>query len=166
MTREQLLSLWQPSLAALERAFAVLPDEPDNIDTPLWSGTFETPQGEKQEQALTLRQLLAHLVVSAYEVPLGLSGFGQMSQVGQLQPVLRQKSVPELRAELADRVARMIEFLNGLDEAELNVTRELHGGTRNVGEALGRAALHLVHHKGQLSIYVRLAGGRPGMFLG
>ena len=165
MTRVELLGLWEPLLASLQAVFAAIPDDPANLREPLWQGTFETADGPKEETAMTLGELMAHLVVSSYEVPLVLAGKASFDDVRAAGGPLAEASVPELRAALAERVPKTLALMSDGDDADLAEVRQLPFGPLAVGDAYVRGALHLVHHKGQLSVLARLAGARPGRFI-
>ncbi|MBI5831542.1 MAG: DinB family protein [Armatimonadetes bacterium] len=165
MTRDDLLGVWEPLLANLENLFKVIPDEPANLREPLWQGTFETADGPKDEAAMPMGQLMAHLVVACHEVPLVLCGQGSFDQVREVSTALATATVPELRAALAERVPKTIALLQAADDADLAVERDLPLGRLTGGQAWGRAALHVMHHKGQLSVLARIAGVRPGRFI-
>ena len=165
MTRGELLGLWEPLLNSLQAVFEAIPDTPPNLGEPLWQGTFETPEGPKDEAAMPLGQLMAHLVVSSYEVPMVLGGKATFDDVRAAGEQLAGASVPELRAALAERVPKALALIGEGDDAELAEVRQLPFGPLTVGDAYMRGALHLVHHKGQLSVLARLAGARPGRFI-
>lgn len=165
MTRDEVVGVWQPLLTSLENLFAAIPDEPANLREPLWSGTFETADGPKEETAQTLAELMVHLVVSSYEVPMVLGGHGGFDQVREVSGALADATVPELRAALAERVPKTLALLAAGEDDDLAVERDLPLGRLTLGQAYLRGALHLTHHKGQLSVLARLAGARPGRFV-
>lgn len=165
MTGAELVPLWESVLKSLEVHVGRIPDDVADLDKSLWQGTFTTPDGPRDESGLSLRALLAHLVIASYEVPNAMvsgTGFGPVKAAGEQLSTLPPSG---LHAALVERIPQTLALVGGLDEAALAQPRQLPFGELKVGDALQRALLHLVHHKGQLAQHMRQVGVRPTAFL-
>jgi uncharacterized damage-inducible protein DinB len=165
MTGADLCQLFRPLLDSLDKYFALVPDDLAGLDQPCWQGEFQTPDGAKAEAALTLRQLMVHLLVASYEVPRVMAGASTFDEVRAVAGQLAGQAPSALRAGLAERRDKTLALLADLDESALAATRQLPFGQLTGTEALLRAALHIAHHKGQMSVVLRHCGIRPGAFL-
>lgn len=65
-----------------------------------------------------------------------------------------------LVADFEKETARVISSLDKLPEADFNKTVEFAGRKMEADEFIVGMLLDQVHHRGQLSVYIRLAGGK------
>jgi uncharacterized damage-inducible protein DinB len=165
MTNADLQGMWTPVLDSLGAYLERIPDDVDGLDQPLWTGCFEAPDGAKDETCMTPRQLMVHCLVASWEVPYALATGEGFGAVKAASAELADAAPSALRAALAQRQQKMADFLAGLDQAALDAPRQSPLGEMSGAQALGRALLHLMHHKGQLSVFMRFLGVRPGRFL-
>ncbi|MBI2301312.1 MAG: DinB family protein [Armatimonadetes bacterium] len=165
MTADDLVALWKPVLANLLAKCDLVGDDFPGLDEPGWQGTFQGPEGAVEEAMQTPRQLLAHLIVASYEVPKAFIGQEGFEGVREVSLSLREATPSALKSALAARVERTAELLGGLSEAQLGEERETPFGRVNLAQMLSLGAFHVMHHKAQLMLYLRLRGIRPGRFL-
>ena len=161
MTSADLLALYQPLLNGTLGYFRKVSDDTPHLDDALWSGTFDTPDGPKEETAQSLRQVMAHCVIGTYEVPRAMVD-GTFERVPAAAAALAGLAPSDLTAKLEAATAEVLALIGGLDEAALAESRTTPLGTTSVGVALCLAATHLAHHKGQMTVLLRRAGLRPG----
>jgi uncharacterized damage-inducible protein DinB len=165
MTTDDLKALWRPILDSLLVHARLISDDLEGLDQPLWQGVFQAPDGPREEAAMPLRQLLVHLNVATWEVPMVMvsgEGFGPVKDAAAQLADARPSA---LTADLEQRAERLLEMLNDLDDAVLAHTRMLPFGELTIADALTRAALHVMHHKAQLMVVMRQLGVRPARFL-
>ena len=165
MTAAELSHLWQVSLASLAEKLALVPDDQIGLDEPLWSGTFDGPQGPLTEQALTPRQLMTHLVVISYEVPKVFIEGGGFEIVKAATGALAGAAPSALLTALQERAPKTLAMIEALDEAALAETKATPLITGTLAEIILLTLLHVAHHKGQLMIELRRMGLRPGRFI-
>jgi len=80
--------------------------------------------------------------------------------------IARPKDVNELAPRYEQVHREAAERLNALTDADLDRTLPFFGGTVSVRDILWNFILaHAIHHRGQLSLMCRLAGGQaPGLY--
>lgn len=165
MNNQDLLTLWMPAVTGLPDKLRLIPDDAPLLDTPSWSGTFDKGGEAVAEQAQTPRELLVHLVVASYEVPLAFIQ-GDFSAVGAAAQPLQGQPPSVLADALEQRIAKLQELLASLSDKELAAPRQTPFHQGDLGGMLALGVLHLQHHKGQLALEMRRMGLRPGRFLG
>lgn len=165
MTVAELSRLWNLSLESLASKLDLVPDDHPALDEPSWSGRFASPAGEVEEQALTPRQLLVHLVVISYEVPRAFAEGTGFEPVKAASAALASAAPSALAAALRERIPRTLAMLEALGDARLAETIQTPLMTAPLGEVLMLTLFHVVHHKGQLMHELRRLGVRPGRFI-
>lgn len=136
----------QQELDSTRRVLAVITDEHLN-----W-----TPH----QKSMTLGALTAHVVELHNWIGNGLNSEGIDFATGY-QP-LAATSVAELRAALEDGVAKNMEVINSLSDENWQENWTLSAGDHVIMSLPKIAALrfliqnHLIHHRGQLTVYLRM----------
>jgi uncharacterized damage-inducible protein DinB len=115
------------------------------------------------EKSMSLGQLAMHIA----QVPGGVAEFVARPspvEVPQFPPPPEAQSTAELVQALDDSLAKARDVLTGMDDAASAATWRLVEGGREI-MAVPRAAFlrnvmlnHWYHHRGQLSVYLRLLG--------
>ena len=72
----------------------------------------------------------------------------------------KPNSVPDAIKDFEKETAEVISGLEGLSEADLNKNVNFAGRTFGATEFVLMMLFDQIHHRGQLSVYVRLAGGK------
>ncbi len=165
MTVAELSRLWQVSLESLATKLELAPDEHPALDVPVWSGRFEGPQGWLEEQALTPRQLMVHLVVISYEVPRAFAEGSGFEPVKTASAALAGAAPAALAAALRERIPKTLAMFAALGDERLAETVQTPLMNAPLGEILMLTLFHVAHHKGQLMIELRRLGVRPGRFI-
>lgn len=164
MTVALVTSIWTSIVDNLELHLGLVPDDLPGLDEPLWSGTFLVDGVPREETGMSLRQLLAHTVVSATEVPLALVGGQGFEPVKAVSAQLAGAAPSALLAALRERRGRLFEYLAGLDDEAAARIIPTPLGDFPIAGVLGHSALHAMHHKGQVFCAMRLRGVRTGRF--
>lgn len=106
------------------------------------------------EKAMSLSELALH-IVGSMDMFVRLVKNGAYTPGEKTQPVA---TADELRARVATRTEESEANLRSLSPEQLDATLDFFGAKLTGRQLLRRAIDHEIHHKGQLFIYLRMAG--------
>jgi uncharacterized damage-inducible protein DinB len=119
------------------------------------------PEGQLEfrphERSSEARKLMATFV---FELDL-MAGyaFGQEMDRAKFQ-TYRPETVDAVIADFETRTQEILDLLAGFSEGDLEKTVEFGGRSAPAGEFIFMMIKDQIHHRGQLSVYVRMAGGK------
>lgn len=106
------------------------------------------------EKAMSLSALTQH-IVGAMDMFVRLVKNGAYTPGDKPQPV---ETADELRARVAANTEASEAIIRSLSPEQLDATLDFFGAKLTGRQLLRRAIDHEIHHKGQLFIYLRMAG--------
>jgi uncharacterized damage-inducible protein DinB len=139
---EEALDLWTRQSAITRRVIAALPD----------SGYATRPHPKSRTGA----ELAWHIATDPYSY---VTGNLKLKVKGQ--PALGAPGSPDLLLIAFDAIRRdCLAAVGRQDDAWLKAETRMDGRAATNGFVLWSMVLHEVHHRGQLGLYIRMAGGK------
>jgi uncharacterized damage-inducible protein DinB len=155
----------------MAQSFADLPSELDNTRRMIAAIPTDRLDFRPASQSWTLGELASHVVnlVAWHTMVLQQTGYDLASGDDSRREAASDTAA--LLSELDANIAALQAALPSVTADDLAATWTLRHGEHVLGAMPRTVALrticisHLIHHRGQLSVYVRLVGGKvPGMY--
>jgi len=144
ITKENLLRLLQKETATTLKAMRAFPEDK----------LLFTPH----ERSRNAKRVIATFVLEMYLIEFYV--FGEKID----RSVFQTYSPPDLKTLIADfekEISRVISMLEKLSDGEMTKSLEFAGKKYNTSDEFIMMMIHdQIHHRGQLTVYTRLAGGK------
>jgi uncharacterized damage-inducible protein DinB len=143
ITKQNLLQLFKREFATTLRVMRAFPE--DNL-------TFVP-----HERSSTARNVIRTFIFEMYLIESYV--FGEKIDRSVFQTYAPDK-LETLVADFEKETARVISSLDKLPEADFNKTVEFAGKKMAADEFMLMMLFDQIHHRGQLTVYIRMAGGK------
>lgn len=143
INKEGLISLFEKEFATTRRVMKAFPADQMSFSP--------------HERSQPAKRLMATFIFEMYLMRSYI--FGEKVDRSVFQQYAKE-TLDELIADFEKETSAVIKLLQGLDEKELSKTIEFAGTTFTADRFALMMLFDQIHHRGQLSVYTRLAGGK------